>query len=99
MPLRPRPLRLPSITHIHPAPRQQEVTRDPVVLIGLRDDPAAVLCVREVDPGGRCGWRRWEGVAVDAESALQGKARVSGIGRGEGGVGSVRFRRRGFGGA
>lgn len=69
MPNRTTPPRLPPITHIHPASGKQEVTRDAVVLVTLRDDTGAVECACEVYSGvGRGGGG--EGVAVDSETGL-----------------------------
>lgn len=50
MPFGATPLRLPSIAHIHPSAGQQQVARDAVMLVTLRDDASAMMRVRQVDP-------------------------------------------------
>lgn len=67
----PTPLRLPSVTHIYATARQEQVTRDAVMLVRLGDDSAAVVCECEVDPGRWGCKRRRDGMAVDSESALR----------------------------
>jgi hypothetical protein len=63
----PAPLALPSVSHVETSTGQQEVGRDPEMLVRLSDNPTAVESVGEIDPlrGGR-GLRP----TVSSESAL-----------------------------
>lgn len=68
VPFCPAPLALPSVSHVETSTGQQEVGRDPEMLVRLSDDSTAVESVGEIDPfRGRRGLRP----AVSSESALR----------------------------
>ncbi len=73
--LDPTPPRLPPVAHVDATPGEQEIARNPIVLVRGGHEAPAVECVGEVDPRGGRGGRRGESGAVYAEAGLAARGR------------------------